>query len=69
VVARVYDGYREMATQEGGRDYGVDVVAVVTPNDTHFEVAKAFLEAGISVACGNPLANDAAWVDFRAVTG
>ncbi len=31
---------------------------MVTPNDTHFEIAKAFLEAGISVVCEKPLTND-----------
>jgi predicted dehydrogenase len=36
-VERVYNDYREMAEQEDGR---LDVVAVVTPNDTHFEIAK-----------------------------
>lgn len=54
-VERVYADYREMAAQEVGR---LDVVAVVTPNDTHFEIAKAFLEAGISVVCEKPLTND-----------
>jgi predicted dehydrogenase len=54
-VERVYNDYQEMAEQEGGR---LDVVAVVTPNNTHFEIAKAFLEAGISVVCEKPLTND-----------
>jgi predicted dehydrogenase len=54
-VERVYTDYREMAEQESGR---VDVVAVVTPNDSHFEIAKTFLEAGISVVCEKPLTND-----------
>ena len=54
-VERVYDDHREMAEQERGR---LDVVAVVTPNDTHFEVARAFLETGISVVCEKPLTND-----------
>jgi predicted dehydrogenase len=54
-VERVYSDYREMAEQEVGR---LDVVAVVTPNDTHFEIAKAFLETGISVVCEKPLTND-----------
>ncbi len=57
-VERVYDDHRDMAKQEAGRDDGVDVVAVVTPNDTHFEIAKAFLEAGIAVVCEKPLTND-----------
>jgi len=33
---RVYSDYREMAEQEAGR---LGVVAVVTPNNTHFEIA------------------------------
>jgi predicted dehydrogenase len=54
-VERVYDDYRQMAEREAGR---LDLVAVVTPNDTHFPIAKAFLEAGISVVCEKPLTND-----------
>ena len=57
-VERVYDHYRAMAEREAARDDGVDVVAVVTPNDTHFEIAKAFLETGIAVVCEKPLTND-----------
>ena len=57
-VERVYRGYREMAEREAGRDDGVDAVAVVTPNDSHFEIAMAFLESGISVVCEKPLTND-----------
>jgi predicted dehydrogenase len=53
-VKRVYDDYRAMAEREDG----LDVVAVVTPNDTHFEIAKAFLEKGIAVVCEKPLTND-----------
>ena len=56
-VERVYRDHREMVEKEAGR---LDVVAVVTPNDTHFEIAKAFLEAGISVVCEKPLTNDSA---------
>src|SRR5262245_18018170 len=57
-VERVYDDYRGMAEREADRDDGVDVVAVVTPNDTHFEIAKAFLAKGIAVVCEKPLTND-----------
>jgi predicted dehydrogenase len=53
-VPRAYDDYQQMAEREDG----LDVVAVVTPNDTHFEIAKAFLEKGISVVCEKPLTND-----------
>jgi predicted dehydrogenase len=57
-VDRVYDDYRQMAKQEAERDDGVNVVAVVTPNDTHFDITKAFLQSGISVVCEKPLTND-----------
>jgi predicted dehydrogenase len=56
-VERVYEDYRRMAEQEAGR---LDLVAVVTPNNTHYEIAKAFLEAGIAVVCEKPLTNDSA---------
>jgi predicted dehydrogenase len=57
-VERVYADFREMANEEAARDDGVDIVAVVTPNDTHFDIAKAFLEKGIAVVCEKPLTND-----------
>src|SRR3954470_24531348 len=57
-VERVYEDYRQMAQREAERADGVDVVAVVTPNESHFEIARAFLEADISVVCEKPLTND-----------
>ncbi|UKA52811.1 Gfo/Idh/MocA family oxidoreductase [Arthrobacter sp. FW305-BF8] len=55
---RHYAGYREMAEKEARREDGVDVVVVATPNDSHFEIARTFLEAGISVVCEKPLTRD-----------
>jgi predicted dehydrogenase len=55
-VERVYRDYRELADHEDG----IDVVAVVTPNDSHFEIAKAFLEKGVAVVCEKPLTNESA---------
>ena len=52
---RVYADYKEMAAMEGVREDGIDFVSIVTPNFTHYEVAKAFLEAGINVVCEKPL--------------
>src|SRR5437764_3274102 len=43
--ARCYADYREMARLEAARPDGIDVVAIVTPNDLHAPVATAFLEA------------------------
>ena len=55
---RVYASFAEMAQKESQLDeeQRIDFVSIVTRNDTHFEVAKAFLEAGIHVICEKPLA-------------
>lgn len=52
---RVYAGYAEMARQEALREDGIDFVSIVTPNVTHYEIAKTFLENGIHVMCEKPL--------------
>jgi predicted dehydrogenase len=64
-VGRVYGGYREMAEQEAGR---LDLVAVVTPNDSHFDITTAFLAAGIAVVCEKPLTNDSATAEQLVAT-
>ena len=33
----------------------IDLVTVATPNATHYEIAKAFLEAGVAVLCEKPM--------------
>ncbi len=33
----------------------IDFVSIVTPNDQHYAVARAFVDAGIHVACDKPL--------------
>lgn len=52
---RSYRDYASMALTEAARADGIDVVAICTPNFTHFPIAKAFLEAGIDVICEKPL--------------
>jgi predicted dehydrogenase len=52
---RSYDDYRAMVERERERHDRIDVVAVCTPNHTHFSIAKAFLEAGFDVICEKPL--------------
>ena len=53
--ARCYADYREMAEKEASRPDGIDFVVVVTPNISHFEICKAFLNAGIHVSCDKPV--------------
>ena len=55
--ARVYSTYQEMVKKESAlpADQRIDFVSIVTRNNTHFAVAKAFLEAGIHVICDKPL--------------
>ncbi|HTL66317.1 MAG TPA: Gfo/Idh/MocA family oxidoreductase [Lacunisphaera sp.] len=55
--SRVYATYQEMVRAEAAlpADRRIDFVSIVTRNNTHFAVAKAFLEAGIHVICDKPL--------------
>ena len=53
--ARCYGSFAEMAEAEKGREDGIDVVSIVTPNDMHWPAAREFLERGIHVICDKPL--------------
>ena len=55
--SRVYATYEEMAQKEAAlpEDQRIDFVSIVTRNNTHFAVAKTFLEAGFHVVCDKPL--------------
>ncbi len=53
--ARCYANYQEMIEKECAREDRIDFVVVVTPNHSHYEICKAFLEAGIHVACDKPV--------------
>jgi predicted dehydrogenase len=52
---RIYPDYETMATREAEREDGVDTVAIVTPTDSHYKIAKKLLEAGLNVICDKPL--------------
>ena len=52
---RAYGDWHEMLTNETKRDDRVDLVTIATPNSTHFEITKAFLEAGFNVLCEKPM--------------
>ena len=52
---RAYGNWKEMLEGEKNRDDRVDLVTVATPNSTHFEITKSFLEAGFNVLCEKPM--------------
>src|SRR5690242_10104410 len=52
---RAYDGIKAMLAGERQRDDGIQAVAIATPNDSHFAIAKAALEAGLPVICDKPM--------------
>lgn len=53
---RVYDSYEKMAQVEGTCPEGIDFVVIATPNNSHFEIARAFLQQGIHVVSDKPMA-------------
>ena len=59
---RAYGSYQEMIAGELALDESerIDCVSIATPNHTHFEIAKAAVEAGFNVVCDKPLTFDLA---------
>ncbi len=53
--ARAYDSFAAMAEAEAGRDDGIEVVSVTTPNHVHHAACRAFLDRGIPVVCDKPM--------------
>jgi predicted dehydrogenase len=60
---RAYGSFQEMLTAEAKRPDKIDFVSVTTPNHTHFEIAKAAVEAGFNVICDKPMTFDLAQAD------
>ena len=58
IPERRYGSWQEMAEQEAQREDGLEVVSIMTPNNSHYAIAKAFLEQGIDVICDKPLTTD-----------
>jgi len=52
---RLYGSYGEMIPAEAERKDRPDFLTIVTPNDTHFPIAKLALENGFHVVCDKPL--------------
>src|SRR5690349_19940756 len=59
---RAYGSYKELIESEKklGDDKRIDFISVATPNHTHFEIAKAAVEAGFNVMCDKPMTFDLA---------
>ena len=52
---RAYGSWQDMLEGEKAREDRVELVTVATPNSTHFEITKAFLESGFHVLCEKPM--------------
>lgn len=54
-IPRSYRSGREMIESEAVLVEGIDIISIMTPNDSHYEIACQALEAGIHVICEKPL--------------
>src|SRR5437660_277443 len=59
---RAYGSFSDMVAAESKLPASerIDFVSIATPNHTHFEIAKAFAEAGFNVMCDKPMTFDLA---------
>lgn len=60
--ARAYTSYSELIESEQAlpANERIDFLSIATPNHTHFEIAKAAVEAGFNVICDKPMTFDLA---------
>jgi predicted dehydrogenase len=54
---RFYASVKELMDTESTRKDGADVIAIMTPNDSHYEYAMSALEHGFDVICDKPMTN------------
>ena len=52
---RCYPDYETMFAAEAAREDGIEAVSIATPNNTHFTICRAALNAGLHVVCEKPL--------------
>ncbi|EJL89944.1 Gfo/Idh/MocA family protein [Pantoea sp. GM01] len=60
---RCYADYETMFAAEAARADGIEAVSIATPNNTHFTICRAALNAGLHVVCEKPLCFTAAEAD------
>jgi predicted dehydrogenase len=53
---RAYGTHAELLAREAEREDGIDVLAIMTPNDQHYPAARDALDRGLDVICDKPLA-------------
>jgi predicted dehydrogenase len=65
---RAYTSIGELVQKEKAlpADKRIDFVSVATPNHTHFEIAKAAVDAGFNVMCDKPMTFDLAQAEALA---
>jgi predicted dehydrogenase len=54
---RLYSSVQDLVEKEAARENGADVIAIMTPNDSHYEYAMSALEHGFDVICDKPMTN------------
>ena len=54
---RCYSDALDMIRIESLREDGAEVIAIMTPNDSHFRYAVAALDSGFDVICDKPMTN------------
>jgi predicted dehydrogenase len=56
-ISRGYATAKEMIKAESEREDSVDVIAIMTPNNSHYSIACLALEYGFNIMCEKPLTN------------
>jgi len=57
-IERGYATAQDMILAEANRDDGVDVIAIMTPNNSHYSIACMAADHGFHIMCEKPLTND-----------
>jgi len=56
-IPRPYGDAQTLIQSEAEHAQGADVIAIMTPNDSHYDLALAAINAGLHVVCEKPLTN------------